>query len=161
MVKLRKAAYIALMCVVVPLFVVLAILGLPLVIAFQLWDFARLRWHCYRTHVWTYLICSPRRGWNEFLVNNVVPILPVGLGCIWATRDRTPRRRPEDLLVWAGTGRAKPYLAEVRPLGIRIRPLNERLRSLKSHAKIDAAFQRDVLAVIEDEVRQLRAAKAV
>lgn len=155
--KLRKAAFIALLIVVVPAFVLLSIAALPLVIAGLLWDFARLRWHCWRTGIWTYLVCSPRRGWNELLSNNVVPRLPAELGCIWAERGRVRETRPQTLLVTAGFGQPKPYLAEVRPMGVRIRTLNARLRPYKARSKVDEAVQREVLSAIEDELRQVRA----
>lgn len=157
--KLRKMLVVSLMTVLVPVFVAMAILALPLVALERLWDFSLLRWHCWRTNVWTYLVCSPRRGWNEFLVNNVLPAIPSGLGCIWTTRQGAKNgRRAENLLVWSGIGKAKPYLAEVRPFRVRYRSLNDRLQPLKSRSRVDEPTRQELQTLLGEELRNLHSA---
>lgn len=150
MTVLRKVLWFLLYVALLPLLVAVAVAALPLVLLLQAWDFVRLRWYCWREQCWTYLVCSPRRGWHEFALNNLAAALPPGVHLLWTTGAEAagPLRR----VLGAGTGRAKPYLAHVTLLSTRVRSLHDRLQSYKSHGRRESPVQAELRGLLGTEL---------
>ncbi len=143
-----------LLVLAIPVCLAIAVACMPLVLASQLYDFLALRWYCWRQSCWTYLVCSPRRGWHEFIENNLAPAVPAGVRLVWATRSE-PKSGPLRSIVAAGLGQGKPYLAHVEALRIRKRSLHNDLQSLKRHATIDEALRQGLREKLKAAVREL------
>jgi hypothetical protein len=146
---LRTLGLILLFVCLSPLILAFVLLAMVAVTVLTAYAWIALRWQSWRSGVRCYLVCSSRRGWNEFVENNLLAALPPGVAPVWtgAPSDVLSRMALESLFS-RGAGVPKPYLAEVRPLGIRICPLHERLLPLKTHGYKDAELQgllRDVL----------------
>lgn len=150
---LRKSLEWLLCVALAPALVAVAILALPLVLLSQAWDFARLRWYCWRRGAWDFLVCSPRGGWHQFIENNLARALPGGLTLVWTTEGQSPRS-PLRVLFSAGVGRAKPYLARVGWLHVTAHSLHNRLQTYKARSGVDAALQNELQELLLAESRQ-------
>jgi hypothetical protein len=97
-----------------------------------------------------FLVWTSRRGWHDFVVNNVLPALP---GNVSVVRTGVGEG-------WLPTGLARglreakvcqpprPYLAVVSRSGVVALPLNDSLRGLKKRSKKQAAIRERVGRII-------------
>jgi hypothetical protein len=141
---LRKIALGLLLVLLSPLIIVLIALAMVAVLALQVYGWFALHQYCRRHGCWTFLICSSRHGWHEFLANNVLAALPQGVEPVWVNSGghtgASQEAAPFSLRV-AGAGLAKPCLARVKTIGVKTRSLHGRLLPLKTCAKKDADLQ--------------------
>ena len=83
----------------------------------------------------TILVWSSRHDWHNFIVNNVLPVLPRNVRP-FRRRSRVRTPKPEqglrDLL--GAYQRARPYLARIGRSEVSIQPLNYALLPYKGHA---------------------------
>ena len=97
-----------------------------------------------------FLVCTTRRGWNDFIRNNVGPVLPSSITiCLMARKSLDPLSR--DVLRAMSTSvrwYARPYLIRVKRLGIAVVPLHEILLPFKQHAKKSLEIQAQVAEII-------------
>jgi hypothetical protein len=149
---LAKLLRISGFVLLLPLLLAVAVLAMPLVLLLQGYEFLRLRWYCWSSGCWTYLVCSPRRAWNEFLENNVLAALPEGVGVAW-TSGQHAAAKPLQRLFGAGTGKGKPYFAHVGMLSTTVYPLHQLLQPLKAIARRDAETQEFLRGLLERELR--------
>ena len=105
------------------------------------------------------LVVKGRRGWRDFIVNNVAPALPPRSRCVWSdstdhssdvrTFIRWRMKRP--------AGLRHPYMIvipEGRPR-LHLVPLHEVLLPLKANAKVSAQTRLQVAAAIEAETARV------
>lgn len=144
-----------LLVLLMPLFVLIAILAMPLVLLFQAIDHLQLRSYCWRHQVWTFLIVSKRRGWHEFVDNNIRPVVPADVALLWCDEVVTPGS-PMRWLVSGAIGQGKPCLVQVTPFHQRARSIHNRLQSKKSQRHIDPALQTLLREILREELTALR-----
>jgi len=153
MAGLRTLALIALYICLSPLIVAVMLLAMLAVTLRSIYSWCALRWQSRRHGVRYYLVCSSRRGWHEFLANNLLAVLPANVAPVWSSGEcDVLSRLPLHALISHGAGVAKPYLAEVRPLGIRVRSLHDLLLPLKGSSQKDAELQKLLRELIEQEL---------
>jgi hypothetical protein len=147
----KKLLLVLFLVVLSPLLLVVAAFAIPLVLLVKLKDYLFLRWHCWRTNCWTYLVCSPRRRWHEFVANNLVPSLPNGVGVAWTSG---PQRAPKPLrrMFAAGAGKGKPYFAHVNRFTIDIYPLHSVLHPMLPHGHRDESVQKQLRTLLAREL---------
>lgn len=151
---LRLLVIIAIV-VLSPLLLLLFAVALFVSLGIMLYAWMALRTLCWRSGTWQYLVCSPQRDWNEFVQNNVEPVLPKDVRIVWTERKNTePPTLPWNSLLGAGFGLPKPYIAVVTPWRIRTMTLHHRLLPLKSHAAKNADIQESVRAVLAEELHR-------
>lgn len=149
---LRKTLVVVTVILITPLLVAMI---LALIVAVAVYQWARLRLDCIRSKQWTYLVCSPRHDWHEFLVHNVVPSLPAPVAAVWtASHGETKRVAPAGVLS-AGATVAKPYLAHVRAFGIRVLSVHETLLPYKAHAKKATKVQTELRRIIAQSYERI------
>jgi hypothetical protein len=135
---------IALSPLLLPLFIVMAVLG----IAIGVFDWLRTLWYCLVHSGELYLICSRRRGWQPFLVNNLIPVLPSQVQVIWLERPNEKHRFLRSL----GHRRSAcsvPILALVTLGGIKLTSLNKQLFDMKHLGKSSQATRERLRPIIE------------
>jgi hypothetical protein len=148
---LKKSLHILLFALVLPVVLCIAVLAMPLVLLLRLYDFSRLRLYCRKTGCWTYLVCSPRRAWNEFLRNNLLEAVPEGVGVLW-TSGAEAATPPLQQLFGAGAGKGKPYFVHVGALSTYVYPLHQLLQPLKANRRRDVAIQQELRLVLQREL---------
>lgn len=140
---LRKGKGIATSGVALPLLGVIALVA-------ALRDRCAEWWFRVRHSGTTFVICSRRDGWHEFLVNNLVPIVPERTTVMWfesASRNVAARSFPRSCqraLAKAG----RPTLLTVVHGGIRVVPLHDELTPWKGYVARDAQVQARVCEIL-------------
>ncbi len=104
------------------------------------------------------LVVSRRRGWRDFLVNNVEPVLPPRTRCVWLGVE-DPNSDVMFFILWRmkrPAGLRRPYLIvipEDRPR-MHFVPMHDALLPFKARAKVSADTRRQVAAAIEAEIKR-------
>jgi hypothetical protein len=105
----------------------------------------------------TFLVATRRNRWFDFIINNVVPVLPPGTTVIWLSRDRDaddPLRRA--LRAAKHPDVPRPLLVYVTPFEITSVPLHASLWPLKNRApQRDTSVQEQVALIIESAMHHL------
>ena len=100
-----------------------------------------------------FLVASRRRGWNDFILNNVQPCISSQGSCVWFPRaQRDLKVVYPDVVRTLGRrsfGLVKPYLVVVRRR-LEVVPLHGRLKPLQATRRKDAATQRAVLHILQN-----------
>lgn len=139
----------------IPLLALIATMAMPLVLIFQALDYVRLRYYCWKHGVWTFFVSNRRRGWHEFVDNNVRPILPEEIPLVW-TCDIVLRESPMRWLYAAEAGLMKPCLVRVRWFGAEVRSIHARLKDFKWRRRVDLGLQDELARIVREEAEQLR-----
>jgi hypothetical protein len=140
-----------LLILLTPLYALVAIAVMPLVLLFRLEDQLRLRHYCWKHRVWSFFISTQRRGWHEFVRNNVEPVLPDGMALLWFSDIATPGS-PMRWLSSAVTGQVKPCIVRVTLFRVRVRSIHSRLRDQKWQRRVDVETQREVFKTLREEL---------
>ncbi len=132
------AAYLSLALLTAPVWV-------PYLVGRRLYEHATHRGR-------VFLVATRRRGWFEFVTNNVIPVLPPGIEVVWQEhanpqhKVKTPRI---DRLVRVA-GVSKPYLVVVKLWRNRLIPLHRELEPLQRQARgRDPEVQAAVAAIVD------------
>ena len=151
---LRPVGLLLLLLVAVVVFVVAS----PLIVVLGLKGRLSLRRFRRREAGTFYLVCTSRRGWHDFLRNNVVPVLPEDTGVVWRRRGRKAWRNPFfGHLARSGIqGARKPYLVAVTKRALVHRSLNAALQELKARPKVSEDTRRACAGIIADARDELR-----
>ena len=147
---LVAAVLILLSPLLLPLFIVVALLAI--LVACYHW--LRFLVFCLSHLDDVYLVCSRRRGWEPFLANNLIPVLPPYVKAIWIESTSTHK----DLLRALRPRRcvtAIPFLALVTPTGIQCKSLNRLLVEYKQHGKPSNAMQDALRPFVEKTLQEL------
>lgn len=159
---LRKLAAIAVVLLLSPLLVPLvAFLVVFSLVVFSL-GVSAYSWLWLLCFCWThvdevYLVCSRKRGWEPFLRNNLVPVLPDSLLLIWL-------ESPESRANVVRAGRlsnvflAKPFLIRVTRFRLLSLPLNSQLAELKCLGAISETARRDARKILNAALAELATA---
>ena len=135
------------------LLLVVAIFAVAVPAAPFLWAHGFLRaWRFRRQHSGTIcLVASRRSGWHEFISNNVVPVLPSEVQCVWQ-EPVSHRSGPYGVLraiEEARLGGQKPFLIKVTAARLISIPLHEALVPFRAHGARDTAVQGQVRSILQ------------
>jgi hypothetical protein len=107
-----------------------------------------------------FLICTSRRGWHDFLKNNVIPVLPDNVRVVW----KKPAGKSEYRSFFRHLdcshifNVSKPYLVLVTPRALIPKSLNETLQKLKTHPEKSEETRRacaEIIAGTENDLRTM------
>ena len=101
-----------------------------------------------------FLICSRRRGWYEFLENNLIPAIPENIEPVWI-ESKYKDRKVKPLFVAMNrfySPASKPFLLKVESNTLRRKSLNGILQNYKSKGKKDSSIHRDLNKIVEEQV---------
>lgn len=153
---MRKLAMIAVLLLLSPLLVPLAALFIVVALCVSVNSWLWLMYFCWVHVDQVYLICSRKRGWEPFLRNNVVPVLPGKLLPIWLESPA-----PFANVVRAGrianVFLAKPFLIRVTRFRLLSMPLNSQLADLKCLGAVSEVARRDARKILDAAVAELGA----
>lgn len=99
-----------------------------------------------------YLVCASRRGWHDFLRNNLIPVLPDDTQAVWCGRARGGRRRAffSHLARSGILGVPKPYLVAVTRRTLMHKSLNGALQELKARPKVSEHTRESCAGIIAE-----------
>lgn len=101
-----------------------------------------------------FLVATRKRGWHEFILNNVLPTLPPNAQLIWwhvLSRDGLPTRHPVlDHLPKRAVNLQKPYALRIGVLRWQVIPLHEKLKPLQEVKTRDEGTSAAVRTVMEE-----------
>ncbi|MDZ4784111.1 MAG: hypothetical protein SGJ19_28010 [Planctomycetia bacterium] len=143
-----------LLVLLAPLFALIAILTMPVLLLFVVLDQLRLRHYCWKHQVWTFLVSTQRRGWHEFVRNNVEPVLPDGMALLW-TSDVATLGSPMRWLISAVSGQVKPCIVHVRLFRVRVRSIHALLKDRKWQRRVDVEVQGELRQIMKEEVERI------
>lgn len=103
----------------------------------------------------SFLFVRRKRGWRDFIVNNVAPALPAGVSCIWEDPGE-----PTSEVAFFIRGRIRrhryvrrPYLVAISARGrLRVIPMHASLLPLKSQARRSREAQQAVSAIVMNAI---------
>jgi hypothetical protein len=151
----KRFLIVLLLLAISPLLVGLFLAATCFVLVLTVYSWAALRWICWRTGNWHYLVYSSKRGWNDFLRNNLLPVRPHGVAAVAVLTNRSQK---DSLafgeLIRCGYGVAKPYLAHVTLFGVYNHSLNGELWRFKVHAARNEELQDRLQLLIRKRVSQ-------
>ena len=129
-----------LMVTIVALIVLLSPIWIPIVLVVAAKEAITRRRVIRQNEGLCFFYYSSRRGWNEFVLNNVLPVLPATVVAVQVRgrgRDRYDRRRHVlGGCLWKLFNTVRhPYLLAVRAHRVRGVALHERLLPMKAHAR--------------------------
>ena len=127
----------------------------PLIVFFSLKENIFLRRFRKRNAGCVYLICTRKKGWYNFLNNNVIPVLPDNFKTVWLHAER--ESKIEYILKCVGSTKMfcieKPYMVIVRKDCFDIISLNKVFQGIKQIQKKDKKAQSKALKIINDNVK--------
>jgi len=136
-----------------PLLIAVVSFAMLVVVVLSLYTWGALRWRSWRRGSWFYLVYSPKAGWNEFVENNLLPVLPGSVTAIAIERKaQDPLTFALQSVVSGGIGISKPFLARVTFFGIRAQSLNADLSELKKFGARNEQLQQLLRKFIEARV---------
>ena len=138
--------------------VVILVVALPFIAVLGLRARLSLRRFRRREAGTFYLVCTPRRGWRDFLVNNVIPVLPDDTRVVWRRRGRNAWRNPffRHLARSGILGVPKPYLVAVEKRALAHKSLNRVLQDLKAQPKLSEGTRRACAGIVAEARNELR-----
>jgi len=150
---------IALVVLAVPFIIVLVIVALPFVGIAGLCTRVVLRKFRRKNDGVVFLICTSRRGWHDYLKNNLLPVAPSELRVIWEKHGREGPQEP--IIINMQRSRiyntTRPYLVVVREQGIRVVSLNGPLQEFKKTPKRSEQTQQLSRAILLDRTQAMLA----
>jgi hypothetical protein len=109
-----------------------------------------------------YLICTRRRGWYDFLNNNVIPVLPDNFKIAWHQRGRDTTRIPiirdpifENIARAKIFGIEKPYLVIVEKKSFQVLSLNKTFQEIKKVQDKSKETQSKALEIIRSSIKSI------
>lgn len=154
---MKKLGKIALLILLSPLILVLLSIALPIIAYCSVRDAVSLRLFQRREDGNFYLVCTPRRGWHDYVRNNVVPILPPNVCVVWyrPSRGLVPPPIISHVEHSKILGLSKPYLVRVGRSKIRAESLNLDLQEMKRHPATDNRVRIQSASVIQKKMSNL------
>jgi hypothetical protein len=104
-----------------------------------------------------YLICTRRRGWYDFLNNNVISVLPGNFRTAWHHRARDSKRDPifENIARAKIFGIEKPYLVIVKNNSFQVISLNKTFQEIKKVQEKSKETQSKALEIIRNNIKSI------
>lgn len=163
---MKKIRNIIIVIILLPILVVFVpfvlIVCIPAACIHQLRVNIALRVFRRRENGTVYLICTSKRGWHDFLKNNLIPVLPDHFRVVWhkqgCAQGRDGKLPPlfKHLASSHIFSMSKPYLVVVTPKALIPKSINGAFTGLKSKAarssEVQAACAKQILE-IEQEFR--------
>lgn len=145
--------WVALLILAAPLI----ILVIPLILSCEMKDAISMRLFRRREQGQIYLICTSKRGWHDFLKNNVIPAVPGNVRVVW----QKARRNDEYPRIFAYLARSrvfgvpKPYLVRITARNPICKSLNPALRRLKTCPRKSRETQKACAEIIRQTRNEL------
>jgi hypothetical protein len=141
--------------ILVPIALLIFVVFLPVILVVEIKEYIALRTFCRREAGNFYLICTSRRGWYDFLKNNLIPILPKNVKVVWHTRTSAGKNDPIFLRILSSGiyGVPKPYIISVQRKCIKAYSLNNDLQIVKKHPKKSVEIQVQTQNVINVKIK--------
>lgn len=163
---MKKIRNIIIVIILLPIFVAFVpfflFVCLPAACLHQLRVNVALRVFRRRENGTVYLICTSKRGWHDFLKNNLIPVLPDHIRVIWhkqgCVRERDAKHLPlfTNLAASHIFSMSKPYLVVVTSKALIPKSINGAFTGLKSKAarssEVQSLCAKQILE-IEQELR--------
>jgi hypothetical protein len=145
--KLLRTLWIPIL--VVFAFLIFVVIGIPLIA----WHVLSNLWFRTRHHGKWFLVYTRRHGWNEFVINNLIPsvkhrAMPIQIPR--GRRDRWPR--VASLIHQATSGHQKPLIAKVYWWGVNAETIHALLIPLKKHGARNANVQHQLRELVENKI---------
>lgn len=98
-----------------------------------------------------FLICSRRNSWHDFLVNNLLPVLPASISVVWfEPGSGSVRARSFPASFHSALKNCeRPVLIAVTSSGFRVVPLDRELMKWKPQAHRSAAVQSQIRQILD------------
>jgi hypothetical protein len=110
-------------------------------------------WFRLRNHGKKFLVYTSRHGWNEFVVNNLIPAMEHTAVAVQIRRGRYQRwSNLEQHIHIATSGLQKPLIAAVYWRGVYPQTLHGLLLPLKKHGARNATLQQQLRELVEHEL---------
>ena len=139
---------IPLMILVLILACLLALPVFPFLLGFRLY---RKRRFCRLNAGRWFLVVSRRRGWYDFILNNVLPVLPPQASCVWVEQPHREPRRDQNVLLILGRHRRgvrKPFMVVVESRRLKVVHLHDQLRPFKQTRAQDETVREAISALL-------------
>ena len=163
---MKKIRNIIIVIVLLPILVAfvpfLVFVCLPAACIHQLRANLALRVFRRRNNGTVYLICTSKRGWHDFVKNNLIPVLPDNFRVVWQKKGCVQGRDAKyaPLFTHLATSHifsmSKPYLVVVTPTALVPKSINGAFTGLKTKAarstEVQVACAKQILE-IEQELR--------
>ncbi len=104
-----------------------------------------------------YLLCSRRRGWFDFIRNNVEPVLPLNVHLIWHGKFHGPEADGDVCRLLALSdvyGVSKPVLIAVQTNRVEVRSLHAEFVPFKTTVGKDEGIARQCGQIIESAINK-------
>lgn len=145
----------AILILVLPLIV---LLGIPLVLFCETKAAISMRVFHRREQGHVYLICTSKRGWHDFLKNNVIPVVPGNVRVVWQEAGRNDEY-PRIFAYLARSrvfGVSKPYLVRITARNPVCKSLNPAFRQFKARPRKSPETRQACVEIIEQTLNELR-----
>lgn len=141
----------------IPLFVILFIIFFPLFVYEEILHFFVIRKFRHNNAGRSFLICSSRRNWHDFLQNNLIPILPDNFLVVWVgkTGKKNYPKPPKAFRYLPVLGKY-PILVVVTRDRLKYQSLHDRLYHSKMSPKKSEETRRTLAAIIADAEKELQ-----
>lgn len=143
--------------VLLGIFIILSLILLPIFLARQVCDRIQLRVFRRKHAGHFFLVCTSKHGWYDFLLNNVIPILPDNIRVAWYN-TKGPDRNVDlfhRLTQSKIYGLPKPYLVVVTEKRIQAKSLHGELQKLKTTSRKAEHVQLACRRLIESKQNEL------
>jgi hypothetical protein len=136
----------------------LIILVIPLILSCEMKDAISMRLFRRREQGRIYLICTSKRGWHDFLNNNVIPVVPDGVRVTWQKTGHSDEHPTifAYLVHSRIAGVPKPYFVRITARHPVCRSLNPALRPLKASSRKSWETQQACAQVIKQTLNELQ-----
>lgn len=166
--RLKTLGKMLLWGILVPLLLLVLLAALPIILVQCYFEESKAKKRLRRLRKeragCVYLICSRRRGWFDFIGNNVAPALPPTVELAWYKVNPRAATTADDLtfLLWrcGGGGTSKPLMMMVGKDDIRTESLHEALVPLKTTVKKDTATQERCRAILAEAMERMQRGSA-
>jgi hypothetical protein len=133
-----------------PFLVLVSLIFVPVIAVLAVRDRWRLRQFRAHNAGRYFLVCTTRRGWYDFIRNNVEPVLPSSTTLCWVGRKSLDPNSFEVLrAAWNfSRSNSRPYMIAVHRSGIEGFALHDAILPLKQYAKKCLEIQLKVATIV-------------
>ncbi|MCX5674332.1 MAG: hypothetical protein NTX87_04935 [Planctomycetota bacterium] len=142
-----------------PLVLLLIAMAIPILFVWAPYRCIRDAWRCRRflkkNAGRSYLVWNPHHRWHDFMVNNVLPVLPEGMESVRVGRGRPLTSDLRIALIKSKVRLSKPYVVAVAREGLKGYSVNARLLEFKKSQGVDAEVRNRVADILGEVAQQL------
>ena len=155
---MKRVGKVLLFVILSPLVVLIVVIGLPIAVCATLADHISLRRFRKKEAGSLYLICTPRRGWYDYLQNNVFPVLPCRVTRVVWHRPSRGKKIPRIVLQLQRSQIAfprLPYLVAVFRNQMKAVSIHNDLLTMKQHPKRSEHIKSQSRGIVERRIEAL------